>query len=137
MLAALVAVAPAQTLTATSTQQANFTKHLLLQMAGIGRPSEETARRQTAFVQLSGITSSDAALVMSAAASLAAAVAPINQQAAAIGSLGSGATTSDKLNLANLNQQAQQLTANAAASLLSAVSADGLQRLSAIAAKQP
>jgi hypothetical protein len=137
LAAAFAGIAFGQTVAPTPSQQANFCRHVLLQMAGIGRPTDETSRRQAAFVDRSGLAPSDASVLLSASASLAVAMAPINQQAAAIIALGPSATATDGENLTLFNQRAQQLLTNATAGLLSSLSADGVQRLSAIAAKQP
>ncbi|HEY1219990.1 MAG: hypothetical protein ABSE42_00610 [Bryobacteraceae bacterium] len=64
-------------------------------------------------------------------------MAPINQQAAAIVALGPSAAATDTQNLAVLDQNAQQLLTSAAAGLLADLSVNGVQRLSAVAAKQP
>lgn len=126
-----------QTVTATASQRANLCRHVLLQMAGMGRPAEETARRQAAFISMSGLTPPDAKILLSASAALASAMAPINQQAAAIVALGPSAAATDTQNLAVLDQNAQQLLTSAAAGLLADLSVNGVQRLSAVAAKQP
>jgi hypothetical protein len=127
----------AQTAAATANQQLNFCKHLLLQMAGIGRPSEETARRQTALVAMSGLSASDANILLGASASLEAPLAAPNRQASALAALGTNASNADNQSLATLNQSVQQLLTSAANALLTSLSPDGVQRLSAIAARQP
>lgn len=137
LLANLVQPSFGQQPAATYTQQMGFCRQLILQIAGIGRPAEETGRREAAFLKQAGLSATDAQVLHSAAMNLSSALSPLNQQASAITASGGPLSATDKQALDSINQAVQTAVTTAATDLLAALSADGVNRLSAIAAKQP
>jgi hypothetical protein len=127
----------AQNPVAPTAGQMNFLTHLIRQMAGVGRPTEQTARRQHAFITMSGLGPQDATILVASAAAYYAAVNPLYQQVSAIIAKGSDLTPADKSTVISLNSQADKLTQNTTLAFYGKISPQATRQLLAIAARDP